>query len=184
MSLLTVKLEDIHFIDCGKYTIRFSTKRLPRYKPFLLQQDSFLLGKHEVCLTNKEISGGMWGSVKKWKLGGEKFVGEILGPVLDPWKREELLKQVLNMEEGDENKIALSLVRENFDEVNFSNIIDLQLRRLSFWSHLRIIDIVSQDKTISFVVCGITPFVGVGPDNKKTQKIFAIIQNEVKTYRR
>ncbi len=184
MSLLTVKLEDILFVDCEKRIITFSAKRMPRYKPFLVQQDSFLLGKHEVCLTNKEISGGMWGCAKKWKLGAEKFIEEILGPVLDPWKREEILKQVLNMKEGDENRIVVSLVRENFDEVKFSDIIDLELRRLSFWSYVRTIDIASQDRTISFVVCGVTPLVGVGPDIKKTQKIFTIIQNGVKAYRR
>lgn len=187
MSLLSVKLEDILLIDCGQYIIRFgSVKSFPSYRPFLILQDSFLLGKHEICQISKEIFGGLmeWDTGKKWNMGRERFLREVLGPVLDPWRREELLKQVISIQEGGESKITLSLVRENFHEVKFSNITDLKLRRLSFWSHLEMIDIVSRDRAISFAVCLITQLVGVGPDIKETKKIFTRIQDGVNTYRR
>jgi hypothetical protein len=186
MSLLTMKLEDIHPIDCGIYTVRYGfTKGLPRYKPFVLLHDSFLLGKHEVCLTNKELFGGVWGSGKMWNKGREKFLTEVLGPVLNPWKREEALKQVADMEDGDESKIVVSLVRENFDEVRFSNIIELKLRRHSFWAYLRTIDITYQSgSSISFAVCIFNPLLGIERDINVTKKVFTSIQNGVNTYRR
>lgn len=115
-------------------------------------------------------------------MGREKSLREVLGPVLDPWRREELLRQVLDTEGRGESKITLSLVRENFDEIKFSNITDLKLRRLSFWSHVETIDIVSHDRSISFAVCRITQLVGVGPDIKETKRIFIRIQDGVKTY--
>ena len=125
-----------------------------------------------------------WDTGKKWNMGREKFLRDVLGPVLEPRRREELLRQVVDMEGRGESKIALSLVRENFDEVKFSNITELKLRRLSFWSHLKTIDIVSQGRSISFAVCGVTTLVGVGIDVNETQKMFTRIQNGVNTYRR
>ena len=189
MSLLTVKLADIHPVDCGRYTIKFLgfTTGVPRYRPFLLQQDSFLLGKHEVCLTNKELFGGLleWDSGKKWNKGREKFLKEVLGPVLDPWKREEVLEQLVDMEDGDENKIVLYIVRENFDEVRFSNIIELKLRRHSFWSYLKTIDITYQaGSSISFAVCIFNPLLGLQADVNATKKVYTSIQNGVNSYRR
>jgi hypothetical protein len=50
-----------------------------------------------------------WDTGKKWNKGRETFLKEVLGPVLDPWKREEVLEQVVDMEDGDENKIILYL---------------------------------------------------------------------------
>ena len=95
-----------------------------------------------------------WDSGKKWNKGREKFLKEVLGPVLDPWKREEVLEQVVDMEDGDENKIVLYIVRENFDEVRFLNIIGLKLRHPSFWSYLKTINIKYQaGSNISFAVC-------------------------------
>jgi hypothetical protein len=175
MSLLTVKLDDILPIECGEYTVRYGfLKGIERYKLFVLQQDSFLLGKHEVCFTSKKLFEDR-----------EKFVREVLGPVLEPVRREELLKQVLEIEEGiDESQIALSLVRENFDEVKFSNITEFKFRRLSFWSGRKTIDVTFEGGSISFLVCALFPPWGMITRFDKTKKLFRSIQNEVNTYRR
>jgi hypothetical protein len=181
MSLFTVKLDDIRPIECGEYTVRYGfIKGVPRYKPFLLQQDSFLMGKHEVCLTNKELFGGSWVSGQMLVKGREKFIREVLGPLIDPWRREEFLKQVI--EARDESEITLSLVREEFDEVKFSNITELKFRRLSFWSGRKTIDVTFQGGSISFIVCAFTLW-GVITRFDETKKVFKSIQKGVNTYR-
>src|SRR4030042_6506947 len=153
MSLLTVNLDDIRIIDCGKYG---AFKGVPKYKPFLLQQDSFLLGNHELCLTSKELSGGSMSTTKRLGEGMEKFIKEFLGPYLDPLSREGIVEQT-KRDADDKSQNFVSLVREEFDEVKFSNIIELKFQRIPFWSGRKMIYITFKEGgSISFLVCGIT----------------------------
>ena len=180
MSLLTVKLKDVTPIDCGK---RGVFKRNPRYRAFVLFLDSILIGKQERCLTYKEIFGGIFVTSKMHVKGRNKFLNEIFGPILDPWRREELLERMLSAkDEREEGEIVLSIVREEFDEVKFSNITGLTLRRHG-WSGVTMIEITYQGGWISFAGCAFTPW-GVQPITKITQDIFVSIQNGVGTYRR
>jgi len=188
MSLLTVTLADIIAIDCGEYSV---FKKAPRYKPFLLQRESFLFGKHDVCLSKREIFkrffSGSEAFLKKESKEREKFIREVLGPALDPWKRDELLKQVLDIDvvnQNDEREIVLSIVLENFSEVKFSDIVELKLRRrFLWWSSEKIIDVTYQGGSISFHVSDLNIFFGLPHLYIETQNVFESIQNGVNTYR-
>jgi hypothetical protein len=188
MSLLTVNLEDICPIDCGKWGV---FKRRPRYRLFLLLKDSFLLGKHEVCLTNKEIFGGSVYSItdEMYVKGRNKFFQEVFGPYLDPWKREETVKQVLSkMDErhrigGVSREIVVSVVREDFDEVHLSDITGFKLRRNSLWSNMKTIDMTFQGRSVSLRICEVTA-LGVQPNINETQATFVRIQKRMEAYRR
>ena len=189
MSLLTVTLADIIAIDCGEYGV---FKKSPRYKPFLLQRDSFLLGKHELRLSKREIFkrffSGSEAFLDKKSKEREKFIREILGPILDPRKRDELLKQVLDidiMNKGDEREIVLPIVRENFNEVKFSDIIELKLRRrFLWWSFEKIIDVTYQGGSVSFHVCDLNIFFGLPHLYIETQNVFESVQKGMNTFRR
>jgi hypothetical protein len=173
------KLNDITPIDCGN---RGVFKRYPRYKPFLLQEDSFLLGKHEVRLTYREIFGGVFTTSKMHDKGRNKFLREVLGPVIDPWKREELLERMqASKDEEEEREIILPMVRDRFDEVKFSNISELTLRRHRWYSE-ETINVTYVGGSISFVGCTLTPW-GILPTRELTQDIFRRIQKGVYTYR-
>ena len=185
MPLLTVKLEDIIPIDCGEWGV---FKRAPRYRLFVLLHDSFLLGKHEVRLTTKEIFEGPFCKTtsEMFLKGRNKFIKEILGCVFD---REEVVGQVVaKIDEGRligvSGEIVVSIVREKFDDVKFSNITELKLRRNSLWSNMRTIDIRFQGGSISFRACEFNYLFGMSTNVIETEEIFTRIQNGVNTYRR
>jgi len=199
MSLLTVKLGDIIAIDCGEYGV---FKKAPRYTPFLLTRDSFLFGKHEVCLTKKEIlKRFFWGNevfLNKASKEREKFIRDILGPVLDPRQRDEILKQIIELDirnqiekqnsveaKKDIKEVFLAIVLENFSEVKFTDILELKLRRgRSWWSIEKIIDVTYEGGNISFHVSDLNIFFGLPHLYIETQNIFARIQNGLDAYRR
>ena len=144
-----------------------------------------------MCLANKEIFGGSFYTItgEMYAKGRNKFFQEVLGPYLDPWKKEETLKQVQSkMDErhriaGISSEIVVSIVKEDFDEVKFSNITAFKLRRNSLWSNMRTIDMTFQGGSVSFRVCEVTA-LGVQPSIKETQAIFVRIQKWIKAYRR
>ena len=181
MSLLTVNLDDIRIIDCGKYG---AFKGIPKHKPFLLRQDSFLLGKHEVCLTDKEIFRSSVVTPQRFKEGMATFFKELFEPYLDPWDREGIVVRVLGKRDaGDKGQIFISLIREEFDEVKFSDIIELEYQRIPPWWGRKMIYMMFQGGSISFVVwCGFTSDTMTISD--KTKEVFTSIQNGINTYRR
>jgi hypothetical protein len=181
MSLLTVNLDDIHIIDCGKYG---AFKGVPKHKPFLLLQDFFLIGKHEVCLTDKEIFGSSVVTPQRFKEGMAKFFKELFESYLEPGDREGIVVRVLGKRDaGDKGQIFISLIREEFDEVKFSDIIELEYQRIPPWWGRKMICITFQGGSILFVVwCRFTGGVMVISDN--TKEAFGSIQNAMNTYRR
>ena len=98
------------------------------------------------------------------------------------------MKQVLDIDivnQNNEREIVLSIVPENFNEVKFSDIAELKLRRqFLWWSFEKMIDVTYQGRSISFHVCDLNIFFGLPHLYIETQNIFETIQNGVNTYRR
>lgn len=83
----------------------------------------------------------------------------------------------------DKSQLFVSFVREEFDEIKVSNIIELKFQRIPFWSGRKMIYITFQSESISFLVCDFTPW-GVMVMSDQTRKVFESIQIGMNTYQR
>ncbi len=172
MRIISARLHDVLPVNCGE-------QKTPVYRVFFLFPDSFIVSKHTIELTNKELFGGSFVTGKKVELGAEKFFSQLLGPVLDPATGQETIRTFL--ESGDEEeKTILHLVEEKFDRVMLYDIKSLKLSG-SIFSDFRKIEIHFAQggfaRTLSLAVCSFTPW-GVKPLPEESRRIYKLLQSK------
>lgn len=137
-----------------------------------------------MCKTDKEIFKSSVVTPQRFKERMAEFLQDFFGPYLASWDREGIVVRVLNKRDADDKgQIVISLIREEFDKVKFSDVIDFKYQRIPSWWGRKMICITFQGGSISFVVwCRFTGGVMVVSDNSK--EAFGSIQNTMNTYRR
>ncbi len=173
MRIISTKLHDVIPVNCGE-------QKTPVYRVFSLFPDSFILSKHSVELTDREIFGSRFVTGKKLQHGAEKFFNLLIGPVLEPSTAESTIRAFL--ERGDEDEeMILNLVEEKFERVMLYDIRSLKLSG-SIFSDFRKIKVhftrrgTAED--LSFAVCSFTPW-GVKPLPEESRRVYKLLKSKV-----
>ena len=181
MSILSLKLGNISSINCG-------SRSTPLCRFFSLLEDSFIISKHSVSLTEKEQYGG-FGRIftpkkERHRLyqGKNKFFDLLFRPAVDPSLSDEDLKKIINSDQAKES-ISIPFIEETIERIAFHQIKSIELRG-PFLSSSRWINISFQKdwlvQNMTFVLCDFTTLGLLQECLPETRRVFNILKGKMK----
>ena len=123
MSILSLELGKISSINCG-------SRSAPLCRFFSLLEDSFIISKHSVSLTENGRFGEtlLRRAKKRYQYQGkEKFFYLLFRPAVDPSLSDEALKKIINFDQAEET-ISIPLIEETMERIAFHQIKSIELR--------------------------------------------------------
>ena len=172
MSVISLKLNHILPINCGE-------KGRPLFRVICLLPDSFLISKHSVSMTKKEIFGDTFNSAKKVDQGREKFFKALLSPLIDPPVSDTDIRRILEAEE-DESIVMIPLREDTLEKRMFHEIESIRLKKDLFSGDGKIEMTLKDNGAMTkhvFSVCAFTPR-GVKDSSGKTKEIFKTLKQQ------
>lgn len=174
-------MDDSIKICLGKiYIVNLGSRKLPKYRAFILLSDSFLISKHEFTMTEREMFETPRWTSKQYEKGMENFRKAFFFPLFDSSDNWDDFNRRFMASKGDDaDEVMISLDKSKFIQVRFLDISEIKYRFNFFLEERKITMTISNNpffKRISFVVCIITGWGVRDQFSRGTKEIYLKIK--------